>query len=108
VEGTSTSEIHILMSTTGNPKRKGYFETLGTAGKKKTKLDCEVANWVQAVQYTLHGRGAVSTVMEKWGIYLSGGCSYAFQGFHSVMLVTCIFVAMNTLNGCWEARGFPS
>jgi hypothetical protein len=35
------------MSTTGNLKRKGYFETLRTVETVKTKLDCEVANWVQ-------------------------------------------------------------
>jgi len=38
----------------------------------KTKLDSEVANWVQLAQYTPHVRAVVNTVMEKRRISLPG------------------------------------
>jgi len=38
----------------------------------KTKLDSEVANWVQVAQFTPHVQAVVNTVMEKWRISLSG------------------------------------
>jgi hypothetical protein len=55
------------MSTTGNPKRKGHFETLRTSERMKTTLDCEVANWVQVAQYTPHVRTVVKHSNGKVG-----------------------------------------